>query len=97
MVRADATILTMTARKRTPRGVVVHRRDGGVGAVALRLGGDAKDQDRAEQRTEPGDEREGPRTRCRAGRGQATFTGRRRHLVAGEDVQEEVGAQTSAS
>ena len=33
--------------------IVVHRGDGGVGAVSLRLRSDAKDQDRAEQRTEP--------------------------------------------
>ena len=79
----------------TPR-VVVHRRDGGVGAVPFGLGGDAEDQDRAEQRADPGDEREGPRAGGRARRRQPAFAFGRRHLVAGAGRSRRSGCRRRA-
>jgi hypothetical protein len=98
MVSAEATILTRTARKRTPRRVVVHGRDGGIGAVAFGL------------RSEPVDEESAPSsapTPAMSGRAQgraadaeawrSTLTRRGGYAVAGQDAQEEVRAEVRAS
>ena len=92
MVRADATILTITARKRTPRGLWCTAEMAASVPCPSASGAMRKTRIAPSSAPNPGDERERPRTGRRSRRGQAAFTGRRRHLVAGAHVQEEVGA-----
>ena len=92
MVSAEATILTMTARNRIPLRVVMDGRDGGIGTVALGLGSEPIDEHRSEQRAQSDDQRERPwpgeRRRSRV----SALAGRRGHVVAGQEPEEEVGA-----
>ena len=70
--------------------VVVDGRDGRVGAVSLGVGGEAEDEDGAEQGPETDDQRQRPGTGERRRRRLAAFADRRRDVIAGQDAQEEV-------
>ena len=79
--------------KAHPLRVVVHRRDGGVGAVAFGFGGELVHQHCAKKSTGPSDQWQGPRPGGVNGARDVAFGHWRRHAVAGEDLQKEVGAQ----
>ena len=69
----------------------MHRGDRRIGAVAFGFGGDVEDEYRPKECSAARNEGECPRT-SRCGRGHLTpLTHWRRHLVAGEHTQKEVG------
>ena len=73
-------------------GVVVDGRDGGIGAVTLGLGREPEHDDSSEQRTEANHQGQGPRSGERFRSPVSTLADRRRHVVASQRAEEEVGA-----
>jgi hypothetical protein len=71
---------------------VVHRRDSGVGAVALSIGGEPEHEEAAQQGTETDHQREGPWAREGGRRRMTAFADGRRDVVAGNGPEEEVGS-----
>ena len=72
--------------------VLGERRDGPVDRVRLDLGGDPADEQGAEERAQSDHERKRPRPRRADRTGDRTLPHGRRHLVAGQHRQEDVGA-----
>ena len=77
--------------KANASGVVMHSRDGGVGAMSFGIGREPEDEEGAEQRPGADNERQRPGARERRRRCMPAFSDRSRHVVAGQDAQEQVG------